>query len=89
MNTIDRKQELGFLLPVMIVNNMLETGKAPDIVAVRAVSLDIADEMETLGYESLTPDLLRAFMKHGDIEAPDSEQLVDLRGPAVSAFVGS
>lgn len=89
MKTVERKQELSILLPALIVNNLLETGKPPDIVEVRAVSPEIADEMEELGYSELTPDLFHAFMRTEAVEKLDPDQLVDLRGAAVSKFVGA
>jgi hypothetical protein len=89
MKTVDKKQELAILLPALIVNNLLETGKPPDIVKVRTVSPEIADEMEELGYSELSADLFHAFVRTGSVEKLDPEQLVDLRGPAVSAFIGA
>lgn len=89
MKTVDRKQELAILLPALIVHNLLETGNPPDIVEVRAVSPEIADEMEELGYSELSPDLFHAFARTGSVEELDPEQLVNLRGPAVSAFIGA
>ena len=88
MQVVPLKQELGLLLPCLIISNLLETGKPPDIVAVEAVSPEMAAEMKALGYEELTADLLRAFFRNEDVEELDPEQLVDLRGPAVSSFIG-
>jgi len=89
MDKIEVKQELGLVLPALIAHNLLATGKHPDIVKVRAVSPEIADKMESLGYDELTADLFRAFLRSGDLEKVDDERLVDLRGPAVIAFAGA
>ena len=88
MKTVPSEQELSIVLPALIVSNLLETGKPPDIVAVRAVSPELADAMKELGYAELTADLLRAFIRNGDVEEVDPEQMASLHGPAVSAFVG-
>jgi ribosome biogenesis protein Tsr3 len=81
-------QELGIALPALIISNLVETGEPPDTVAVEAVSPEVAANMRELGYQELTADLLRAFIRSGDVSPLDQEELVDLRGPAVSALVG-
>lgn len=88
MKKIEDKQELGLVLPALIVSSLLETGRPPSIVDVESLSFELADEMRKLGYEELTADLLLAFLKTGDVEKLDPEQIVDLEGPAVTTFIG-
>lgn len=88
MESATIQQELSIVLPALIVSKMLETGEYPDIVEVRAVSPELADNMKDLGYDELTDDLLQAFLRVGDVKELGTEEVVRFHGSAVEAFVG-
>jgi hypothetical protein len=88
METASHQEELGIALPALIVSKLLETGKGPDILDVRAVSPELADSMQELGYDELTADLMRAFLRTGDVKKLDPEKVASFRGPAVRALAG-
>jgi hypothetical protein len=88
METVTPQEALGIALPALIVSKLLETGKCPDILDVRALSPELADSMQELGYDELTAELMRAFLRTGDVKELDPEKVVSFRGPAVRALAG-
>ena len=52
-------------LYALLVRCGVEFNRTPDIVEVRALSPEIATEMESLGYMDFSVNLFRAFLRKG------------------------
>jgi len=74
-DTLSEKESRGLLLLSLIVETKMVKQKHPSIVDVEQRSPDIAKRMKTLGYEELSPDLLRAFIRSGEVPPLENDDL--------------
>jgi hypothetical protein len=63
-------------LSVLVVARNVESGRNPDIVDVEGISPTVASEMKTLGYDELSPDLLRALTGVGVVKKAGRNRLI-------------
>ena len=82
------REELSIVLPALLVASVIDSGRNPRILDIEPVSPEIAAEMRALGYRELSPELLKAFTRAGQLMPFPSDKMVSVDGPLVRLFCG-
>ena len=82
------QEELSIVLPALLAAIVVDSGQNPGIVDIEPISPEIAADMRALGYTELSPELMRAFAKTGQLKPLPSDHTVSVDGPLVRRFCG-
>jgi len=87
METLSREKDTFMALEMLLISKGVETHRHPYIVDVEAVAPEVATRMRVLGYDKLSEDLLKAFVREGLVTRPEPGEQAFL-GPQAMHLVG-